>query len=60
MSYLDTHGLNTLWVKIKNYISNYHDSSKLNTSNVSHETWTFTLDDDSTVTKEVTTWTSQQ
>lgn len=31
MSYLDTHGLTTLWNKIKTYISNYHDTTKQNT-----------------------------
>lgn len=29
MSYLDTHGLTTLWNKIKTYIGNYHDSTKV-------------------------------
>ncbi len=27
---------------------------------ISHETWTFTLEDDTTVTKEVVLWTSQE
>lgn len=31
MSYLDTHGLTTLWNKIKTYVSNYHDTTKQNT-----------------------------
>lgn len=31
MSYLDTHGLTTLWNKIKSYVSNYHDTTKQNT-----------------------------
>ena len=32
--------------------------SAANNDNLTHETWTFTLDDDSTVTKEVTLWQS--
>ena len=35
-------------------LANYIDSA-----NVSHETWTMTLEDDSVITKEVVTWTSQ-
>lgn len=31
MAYLDTHGLTTLWSKIKNYITSYHDATKQNT-----------------------------
>lgn len=34
--------------------------SKLDKSAVTHETWTFTLDDDTEVTKEVVMWTSRQ
>lgn len=33
--------------------------SKLDKSAIGHETWTFTLDDDTTVTKEVVLWNSQ-
>ncbi len=34
-------------------------ASKLDANAVTHETWTFTLEDDTTVTKEVVLWTSQ-
>ncbi len=34
-------------------------NAKVSTSSVTHETWTFTLDDDTTVTKEVVLWNSQ-
>ena len=34
------------------------NNNKLASSSVKKETWTFTLEDDSTVTKEVTLWTS--
>ena len=34
------------------------NNNKLNSNRVKDETWTFTLEDDSTVTKKVTVWTS--
>lgn len=46
----------------ENYVDNaigaYHDSQKLDAAHISHETWTFTLEDDTTVTKEVALWIS--
>lgn len=42
------------------YVNNHHDNTKLDIANISHETWTFTLEDDTTVAKEVALWTSQQ
>lgn len=50
--------------QISTNASNIHNlsgsiGSKLNASNITHETWTFTLDNDSTTTKEVVLWISQ-
>ena len=46
----------TAWNSLKYGIDNdaYVSSNSLN-----HETWTMTLDDDSVITKDVATWTSQ-
>ena len=37
-------------------VESHHDSQKLDASHINHETWTFTLDDDTEVNKEVCLW----
>ena len=37
----------------------YTPASYVENDNVTHETWTMTLEDDTVITKEVVTWTSQ-
>lgn len=48
------------WNGKSNFSGSYNDLTNKPTIPSTHETWTFTLDDDTEVEKEVVLWTSQQ